>query len=90
MLRCDMLASDCRTPSLQAFAVYKAVHFVSDTFSRYTDNVFGLRLGLSVAIQTSWSKRTVMQERLLTVFDRVAKWGALHTLKPRVAVEERR
>ena len=73
-------------PVIAGFAVYKAVHFVSDTFSRYIDNVFGLRFGLSVAVKTSWSKRTVMQEVLLIKFERVAKWGDLHTLQS-VAVE---
>lgn len=44
----------------------------------------------SVAVKTSWSKRTVMQEVFLIVFDQVAKWDDLQTLRQRVAVEVRR
>ncbi len=84
-----MLASDCRTPSLQAFAVYKAVHFVSDTFSRYTDSVFDPHTWL-VSRCHDFLEQTKRQEVLLIVFDPVAKWGDLHTLRQRVAAEVRR
>jgi hypothetical protein len=65
----------------------------SSYFTRSQDTqttISAAKLGLSVAVRTSWSKRNVMQEVLLIVYDRVAMWGDLHTLRQRVVVEVRR